>query len=79
MAFSAHLAAERFLGHMINAQRGRPLQAKVRAVTDFSQPRKKRQHRPFLGMINVYRRFIAYLDEVAASLIPLTGGPNGPN
>ncbi len=29
-------------------------------------------------MINFYRRFIASCAEVAASLTPLTGGPNGP-
>ncbi len=29
-------------------------------------------------MINFYRRFIANCAEVAASLTPLTGGPNGP-
>ncbi len=29
-------------------------------------------------MINFYRRFIANYSEVAASLTPLTGGPNGP-
>ncbi len=67
-----------YLGHVVNAQGVRSLQAKVKAVTDFPQPRTKRQLRRFLGMINFYRRFIANCAEVAASLTPLTGGPNGP-
>ncbi len=67
-----------FLGHVVNAQGVRPLQAKVKEVTDFPQPRTKRQLRRFLGMINFYRRFIVNCAEVTASLTPLTGGPNGP-
>ncbi len=57
---------------MDNAQGVRPLQAKVKTVTDFPQPRTKRQFGRFLGMINFYRRFIANCAEVAASLTPLT-------
>ncbi len=67
-----------FLGHIVNAQGVRHLQAKVKAVTDFPQPCTKRQLRRFLGMINFYRRFIANCAEVAASLVPLNGGPNDP-
>ncbi len=48
-----------FLGHMVNAQGVRPLQAKIKTGTDFPQPRTKRQLGRFLGMINFYRRFIA--------------------
>ncbi len=67
-----------FLGNMVNDHGERPLQAKVKAVTDFPIPRTKRQFRRFLGMVNFYRRFIPYCVEIAASLTPLTGGHKGP-
>ncbi len=67
-----------FLGHMVHGQGVRPLQAKARAVTDYPQPRTRRQLRRFLGMVKFYRRFIPNCAEVAASLTPLTGGRNGP-
>ncbi len=59
-----------FLGHMVNDQGVRPLQAKVKAVTEYPNPRTRRQLRRFLGMINFYRRLIPNCAEVAASLTP---------
>ncbi len=67
-----------FLGHVVNDQGIRPLQTKVKAVTEYPNPRTKLKLKRFLGMINSYRRFIPNCAEVAASLTPLTGGRNGP-
>ncbi len=67
-----------FLGHMVNDQGVRLLQAKIKAVTDFPNPRTQRQLRRFLGMVNFYRRFIPNCVEIAASLTRLTGGHKGP-
>ncbi len=67
-----------FLGHMVNDQGVRPLQTKVKAVTEYPNPRTRRLLRRFLGIINFYRRFIPKCAEVAASLTPLTSGRNGP-
>ncbi len=54
-----------FRGHMVNTQGAWPLQAKLKALADFPQPRTKGPLRRFLDMINFYRRFIAIFAQVA--------------
>ena len=47
-----------FLGHRVNSNGIRPLEAKVEVIRNFQQPTTQRQLREFLGLINFYRRFI---------------------
>ncbi len=65
-----------FRGHMVNTQGAWPLQVKLKALAYFPQPRIKDPLRRFLGMINIYHRFIANFAQVGASLTPLRRGPN---
>ena len=48
----------KFLGHLIDANGVRPLQEKVEVLQQFPLPITKRKLREFLGLINVYHRFI---------------------
>ena len=62
-----------FLGHIVS-EKGVAVQLhKVRAVTEWPQPKNKREIRAFLGLTNYYRRFIPSFSEIAASLTDLTG------
>ena len=47
-----------FLGHRVDSNGIRPLEAKVEVIRNFQQPTTQRQLREFLGLINFYRRFI---------------------
>ena len=49
-----------------------PLQAKVQAVQDFTQPITKKDFRAFLGLCGYYRRFIPDFSTVATPLTELT-------
>jgi hypothetical protein len=66
-------------GHHLSAEGVEPLPENVSAVTDFSRPSTMKELQMFLGMVNVYRRF---LPGAARALKPLTdclrGGPKGP-
>jgi transposase InsO family protein len=62
-----------FLGHIVS-EKGVAVQLhKVRAVTEWPQPKNKREIRAFLGLTNYYRRFIPSFSEIAAPLTDLTG------
>ena len=58
-----------FLGHMVSADRIRPLPEKVDAIQRFSQPQSLKSLQRFLGLVNFYRRF---LPNAAGVLRPLT-------
>ena len=47
-----------FLGHRVDSNGIRPLEAKVEVIRNFQQPTTQRQLREFLGLINFYRCFI---------------------
>lgn len=48
-----------FLSHPVTAAGVAPLEDKVQAVRDFSQPTSLRKLREFLGLLNFHRRFIS--------------------
>ena len=49
-----------FLGHCLNSSRVRPVEEKLSAIKDFSQPSTQRKLRQFLGLVNFYHRFIPH-------------------
>nr|VZI18559.1 unnamed protein product [Spirometra erinaceieuropaei] len=58
-----------FLSHLIDSNGIRPLPSKVVVIRDFSLSTSKRQLKRFLGMVNVYHR---YLPNCAHTILPLT-------
>ena len=58
-----------FLGHRVTPAGIHPLEQKVRAIEQYSQPTTVKALQRFLGMLNFYRRF---LPGIAAVLRPLT-------
>ena len=50
----------------------RPMEAKVKAVKEFKQPKTKKDVRVFLGLCGYYRRFIATFSTIATPLSNLT-------
>jgi transposase InsO family protein len=62
-----------FLGHVVS-EKGVAVQLhKVRAVTEWPQPRCRKDVRAFLGLTNYYRKFIPGFSEIATPLTDLTG------
>lgn len=57
-----------FLGHRVDCMDIRPLDTKVQALWEFPMPQTTRELREFLGLINIYRRF---LPNCAALLQPV--------
>ena len=57
-----------FLGHHVNAKGSVPLPEKVRAIRDFPRPSTVKGLQEFLGMINVYHRFVPHVAEI---LVPM--------
>ena len=57
-----------FLGHKVNENGIKPLEAKTRAIREFPRPKTMKDLRRFLGLINFYRRFI---ENAAKVLSPL--------
>ncbi len=63
-----------FLGHRISAVGVAPLRNKVQVILDFPKPTDCKAMQRFLGMINLYGRF---LPGVASTLRPLTAALSG--
>lgn len=61
------------LGHVVSPQGLRPNPEKVQAVTEWPQPKNKKQVRKFLGLCSYYRRFIEGFAKIAGPLHALTG------
>ncbi|GFO14025.1 Pol polyprotein [Plakobranchus ocellatus] len=57
-----------FLGHQGSQYGSIPLPSKVKAITDFPKPSTVKGLQEFLGMVNVYHRFISH---AVSLLIPL--------
>ncbi len=53
-----------FLGHHIDRHGITPLEEKVQAVRNFPQPLTQRKLREFLGLVNLYHRFITHCAEL---------------
>jgi hypothetical protein len=64
-----------FLGYTISAEGTRPIEEKVAAINRFRQPVFVKYLRGFLGMLNVYRRFIPQAASTQASLHVALAGP----
>ena len=65
-----------FLGHCVTSEGIRPLADKVRAVTQYEQPKMVKSLQRFLGMLNFYRRFLPGVAEVLRPLTDaLAGAP----
>ena len=63
-----------FLGHVVDAEGIRPMEAKVEAISKYPRPATCSQLKSFLGLINFYRRFI---NKAASTLKPLTDATKG--
>ena len=57
-----------FLGHQVDSKGIQPLEAKVKAIQEFSRPESRKKLREFLGLVNFYHRFIK---NCAAIIKPL--------
>jgi hypothetical protein len=65
-----------FLGHKVSTEGSRPLDERIAHIQDFPLPKTINQLRPFLGMLNFYRRF---LPQAAAAQAPLNDILSGPS
>ena len=63
-----------FLGHHVSEKGIRPLDEKVTAIRKFPQPRRQKELRRFLGMVNFYHRFLPNCAEVVRPLSALLKG-----
>ena len=66
-----HLKKEKcsfYLGHTISEKGLKPSPAKIRAITEVSQPTNVTQLKAFLGLVNYYAKF---LPDLATKLAPL--------
>lgn len=62
-----------FLGHTVTPDGISPLLEKVEAITAFEEPTIAEDLRPFIAMVNFYRRFIkgaAETQDILQALIP---------
>ena len=64
-----------FLGHRVTSQGIQPLEDKVRAIRNFPQATSLRKLSEFLGLVNVYHRFIPNCTEIMEPLNKLLGAP----
>lgn len=67
-----------FLGYTVNASGISPMQERVKAISKFSLPETIRVLRRYLGMYNLYRRFVPHAAEILHPLNALLeGGKKG--
>ena len=64
------------LGHHIDSDGIRPLEAKVQVIRDFPRPKPHRKLREFLGLVNFYRRFLPHAADLLYPLTQLLGNSN---
>ncbi len=62
-----------YLGRQVGQGQVRPIEEKVRAITEFPVPTTRRELRRFLGMTGYYRTFCRNFSEVVHPLTNLTG------
>ena len=60
-----------FLGHVVGQGQVKPVEAKVKAISDFPVPTCKRQLMRFLGMAGYYRKFCDNFSVIAEPLTNL--------
>lgn len=60
-----------FLGHVVGQGLVKPVDAKVKAISEFPEPTCKRQLMRFLGMAGYYRKFCSNFSVIAAPLTNL--------
>ena len=60
-----------FLGHVVGLGQVKPVEAKVKAISDFPVPTCKRQLMRFLGMTDYYRKFCDNFSVIAEPLTNL--------
>ena len=61
----------KYLGHVAGKNGLEPDPDKVKAITEFPQPRTIRNVREFLGMVGYYRRFIKEFSKIAKPMLNL--------
>ena len=61
----------KFLGHLVIKNQVRMDPKKVQAIVDWQKPHHMKDLRPFLGLANYYRKFIAGYSKRAAALTDL--------
>ena len=61
-----------YLGHILSATGVRPLPSKTHAIQHMNPPMTPKQVRPFLGLVDYYRKFIKGFAKVAKPLTLLT-------
>ena len=64
-------ARVQFLGHVVGHGVVTPVEAKVKAICDFLQPRSRKELMRFLGMAGYYRKFCPNFSTVAEPLTRL--------
>lgn len=61
-----------FLGHIVEAGSFQPSQTKTKAIREFPIPKNVRQQQSFLGLTNVFRKFVQGYALIAKPLSDLT-------
>jgi len=64
-----------FLGYTVSTAGTRPLDEKVATINHFQQPVFVKVLKRFLGMLNIYRRFIPQAASIQAPLHAALAGP----
>lgn len=60
-----------YLGHVITPEGVKPNPEKIRAVTEFPQPKNQKQIKQFLGLSGYYRRFVPNYSKIIKPLTTL--------
>ena len=60
-----------FLGHIVGQGQVKPIDAKIKAISEFPQPSNKRKLMQFLGMAGYYRKFCANFSTITEPLTRL--------
>ena len=61
-----------YLGHMVGGGQVEPLEAKIKAIQDYTRPRRKKGLRAFLGLGGYYRKFGQDFSTIAYPLTQMT-------